>query len=181
MGDYVKGDFDFLSRVIRENDIHTILEIGSFHGSSACFFAGQEGVDAIVCVDPFEVSIHDPWWIDLKYRGIANPYWDVFVANIKPFAHKIIPMRGYSYNMIDKVHENFPQGLDMVYIDGNHSYEGCKRDIELYRSVARKILIGDDYQLLPHSEWPEFPGVRKAVAELVPDCTITGRFWWRKM
>lgn len=42
--------------------------------------------------------------------------------------------------------------VDLVYIDGDHTYEGVKLDIEMYGPLARKVLCGDDYD-------PEVPTV----------------------
>lgn len=54
--------------------------------------------------------------------------------------------RGYS----DKVVENFQDNMfDFIYIDANHSYEGCTKDLELYWPKLKEggILMGDDYHL----------------------------------
>ncbi len=182
MPDYVKADFDFLSGLIESYSIQTIIEIGSFHGSSACFFAKHDRVTSVVCVDPFEVSRHDPWWEDLKVRNIANPYWDTFLANIlkSPYKEKIHPVRGYSYNSYDYVARAYGRA-DMVYVDGNHSYEDCRLDILNYLPLARKIMVGDDYQNDPKTGFPYFPGVSRAVREIFPSHEVTGRFWWRRL
>jgi ubiquinone/menaquinone biosynthesis C-methylase UbiE len=39
--------------------------------------------------------------------------------------------------------------VDLVYIDGNHTEEGCLRDLRLAARSTDRILV-DDYQLLPH-------------------------------
>ena len=60
------------------------------------------------------------------------------------------------------------ESFDMIYIDGDHSYEGCKKDLlEAYKKVKRGgWIMGHDYELnLNRGKilW-EF-GVRKAVDE----------------
>lgn len=49
---------------------------------------------------------------------------------------------------------------DFVYIDGDHSYEGAKRDMEIWwpRLASCGILAGHDFT-------PELPGVMQAVME----------------
>lgn len=56
-----------------------------------------------------------------------------------------------------------PYFFDFVFIDGDHSYEGCKRDIEAWyqRVKAGGLLCGHDYA---HHEFPGF-GVTEAVDE----------------
>lgn len=50
--------------------------------------------------------------------------------------------------------------FDLAFIDGDHSYEGCRRDIEAYKRLVKKggTLSGHDY----HAAWP---GVVRAVDE----------------
>ena len=49
---------------------------------------------------------------------------------------------------------------DMIFIDALHTYEGVKKDIELWKDNATVILSGHDYT-------PGWPGVVKAVDESV--------------
>jgi hypothetical protein len=64
--------------------------------------------------------------------------------------------------------------LDLVFIDDDHSYEGCKAAILAWRSKVRPggWLAGHDY-------YPErFPGVVKAVKELIPGFGVADDFVW---
>lgn len=57
-----------------------------------------------------------------------------------------------------------PDGrLDMVFIDGDHSYEGCSDDIAIWR----KLLNIDGYMAIHDYNPPYFPGVCQAVDELM--------------
>ena len=51
--------------------------------------------------------------------------------------------------------------LDFVFIDGDHTYEACKRDIIAWLPKVKEggWITGHDYH--------EFPGVKKAVDELL--------------
>ena len=61
--------------------------------------------------------------------------------------------------------------LDLVFIDGDHSYEGAKADIEAWKPVAR-ILAGHDY----YERWP---GVVRAVDEAFEDVNLMpDTMWW---
>lgn len=63
-------------------------------------------------------------------------------------------------------HEAAPQvpdgSLDFVFIDADHSYRECLRDIKLWTPKVRQggLVCGDDY------DHPEFPGVREAVHDV---------------
>ena len=49
--------------------------------------------------------------------------------------------------------------FDMVFIDAEHTYEGCKADLEAWAPKARKIVAVHDYT----ASWP---GVMQAFNEM---------------
>ena len=63
--------------------------------------------------------------------------------------------------------------LDWIYIDGDHSYEGCLKDLENALQVVRPggLIIGDDYGW-PDAKWQK-PGVTKAVNEFINNNKLT--------
>ena len=72
-------------------------------------------------------------------------------------------------------------GVDLVYIDGDHSYDGCREDIRLWQQAVKPggWLGGHDYS------HPRFPGVTRAVREAFPDWADTvidgaDHTWWRR-
>lgn len=70
-----------------------------------------------------------------------------------------------------------PDGtLDFVFIDADHSYEACKADILAWRPKLKAggLLCGHDY----HNEENPFPGVDRAVDELVPSVEVGPNFTW---
>lgn len=72
--------------------------------------------------------------------------------------------------------DNFtvPEHIDLVYIDGNHEYEGCKSDLSMYGHAD--IVCGDDYKPLGQSgPWRPQLGVVQAVTEYVES---SGRDFW---
>lgn len=66
------------------------------------------------------------------------------------------------------VGRNFNQGeVSVLFIDGDHSYEGCKRDIEGWYPKMKK-----DGVMLFHDCDESSPGVQQAVAEFVNNHTV---------
>lgn len=78
--------------------------------------------------------------------------------------------------------ELFPhyEKVDMVFVDGDHSYEGCKGDIEIWipniksggiiavHDYKKKELYAHDEDYKPYAPHPKpWPGVDKAVDELL--------------
>lgn len=160
-----------LETLIAEHNVKSVLEIGSFLGLSAAWFA--ERVESVICIDKFEEveteeSDNNLVWT-LRTKGLPNPFLDVFLQNMDDagVAHKITTVVGWSR----VVHRQIPD-VDLVYIDGDHSYEGCWSDIKKYRSKARLVICGDDYTA-------RFPGILAATAELLPGHKSNGPFWWK--
>ena len=69
---------------------------------------------------------------------------------------------------LDAVKKVKNKSLDFVFIDGDHSYEGCKADIEAWNKKVKPggFLCGHDYG----SE--RFPGVKQAWDESYPNLTV---------
>ena len=63
-----------------------------------------------------------------------------------------------------------PSNIDLVFIDGDHSYEHVKQDIITWKPKVRSggLLTGHDYSLF-------FPDVMKAVNECLPNKFVVGK------
>ncbi len=162
-----------LEQLIAEHKIKSVLEIGSFLGLSAVWFAQR--VKAVTCIDTFEEKAVEPSDNNLVYtianERIPNPFRHVFERNINEagVAPKITIIQSPSVTAWQ-----FVEDFDLVYIDGDHSYDGITSDILLYRGKAKKIICGDDYT-------ERFPGILRATAELFPNHQSNGPFWWNVM
>lgn len=60
-------------------------------------------------------------WHDANYKSV--------VEKIKGHEGKVTILKGFSYKMADNVPDN---SLGMAYIDGDHTYEGARADIDSY-------------------------------------------------
>jgi hypothetical protein len=167
---------DVLSRLIRDHAIHSILEIGSFCGDSAAWFSNQPGVWSVYCVDPMKVI--QPWWeADVLAVGWPLNYGPCFYENITANgrADYIHLLQGTSAEMIQVA-----PVVDMVYVDGDHSYEGCLFDIHAYMPKARKLICGDDHHYDPSGN-PYFPGVVQACEEALESYHVEQLTWWKEI
>jgi hypothetical protein len=98
---------------------------------------------------------------------------------IDPYVNN--PFRSDRVRFIKKKSEHavadVPDNLDFVYIDGDHSYEACKKDIELYYPKVRSggVIGGHDFGILNL-------GVIKAVLEFRDKTGLElqgrGLEWW---
>ena len=99
------------------------LEIGSFIGASACFIsAGLDLESKLLCIDT--------WGNDAMSEGKRNTK-DEFDLNTQHFQEKIIKIQGYSTKVKEQI-LSITNKLDLLFIDGDHSYEGCKADWDTY-------------------------------------------------
>jgi len=138
-------------------DNSVIVEIGAFKGKSSCFIA--EGIRSKNC----EFYTIDTWYND----GMEESRMDVFpdfLKNVAPYKDKIRPLRGSSC----KIREDWPEQkkIDFLWIDGDHSYKGVKRDIQDWVPLVKKngIICFHDYR--------DEPDVKRAVDEIAFDGTI---------
>jgi hypothetical protein len=81
--------------------------------------------------------------IALSQRKLDKQYED-FVCRVKDNDSCRI-CREYSFEAVRKFQDNY---FDLVYIDADHTYEGCYRDIVDWYPKVKKggFLLGDDYR-----------------------------------
>lgn len=128
-----------------------IVEIGSYLGASACCIAsGLNKYSKLYCIDS--------WNNDAMSEGTKDTF-DEFLVNTKKFEHLITPIRGMSYDVVDDIKKLTNNHIDMFFIDGDHSYEGVKKDWDLYSPLLKSgsIVVFHDIG------WAD--GVKKVVRE----------------
>lgn len=105
-----------------------------YRGEYAKFLLDNTTVTRYIAVDP---------WTTDKGEICANIYHS-FLDTVKPFMDKIAVIKKDSIIASKDFSDN---SLDFVYIDGNHSYECVKEDLNAWWPKVRKggILAGDDY------------------------------------
>lgn len=67
---------------------------------------------------------------------------------------------------------------DLVFIDADHSYEGCLKDIKAYKDVTREWIGGHDYKNFQPQF--DFSGVDKAVEETFGEVEEGANVTWFK-
>ena len=150
-------------------DEFVVLEIGSYVGDSTAIFA--DNVKQVYSVDPFENGYDKDDDSSHKHdMAIVEKQFDELVKA----KGNIIKNKMTSE---DASMDFGMQMFDLIYVDGEHTYEAVKKDIELWLIRARYFIAGHDYQNRHH------PYVAKAVQDSVgePHQTFRDTSWIKKI
>jgi hypothetical protein len=170
--------------LIRSLEISDVIEVGAFLGKTTLFFAQR--VSVVHSIDYWSLDhLTSQGEIDLaKELGLPLNFKSIWEDNIivcQRYGHhfarvvdhdpeeELLP--GPRRSLMFSGMYYYPRPADLVYIDGDHSYDAVLRDIRKYE--ATKIVCGDDYGV---SE-----GVTRAVDDTFTDkdrLKIRAPFWW---
>lgn len=132
----------------------TVVEIGVAQAEGAARILGLENVTKYIGIDPWAwddtppSEVYQEGYLDRK-MGLWKTQQDWEGAyeramqRLEPFGDRARVIRAYSHEAVGKV----PDGIDVVYVDGNHQYEYVLRDMELWYPKVREggLLMGDDF------------------------------------
>jgi predicted O-methyltransferase YrrM len=146
----VVSEIGKLFAIIEELQPKYVCEIGTFKGGTLYLWCEAARRDAVlVAVDYLIGPILHPF--SLRRR------W--FYQNFKKDACQTIHcLAGDSHRRetFDTVKRSLlNEKLDFLFIDGDHSYKGVKRDFELYLPLVREGGIIAFHDILPREECPE--------------------------
>lgn len=158
------------AQLARSAPVSHILEIGSWAGASALTWANAVlsltgKYPFILCVDPWRqyfnpkeiCTDHERYPVYCELAAIANSgkIFELFLHNIGSMGLReyVHPFRGTSAQLLPLLCE---QSFDVVYIDGDHSYDAVLVDLKESSRLVREggILCGDDLKLQLHeADW----------------------------
>lgn len=124
----------------------TIVEIGSWKGKSTFCLASGLRKGTIYAIDPFNADGEAGNKETYESKIGEKPLIDQFKENTRE-VHKnenIIALQGYSQEFVNKFSK-----IDLLFIDGDHSIEGCKYDFENFSKFIPKggyIALHDFYE-----------------------------------
>lgn len=152
----------------------TMIEVGSYQGESMEIFAKTGKLDTIVCVDPWKSGYDNKDVASKSDMRKVETAFDQRVSSVKDFAD-VVKFKGTLDTFIQSdLFKKFDGQFDFTYIDGCHTYEGCKHDIELCKQFIRpKIAFAG------HDHVDGWAGVKKAVDEMFgkPDIVLADSSW----
>lgn len=139
----------FLKYLIEQNNFCTMAEVGVRDGRTTFFLLNNIPNLTIYAIDKD---------ISLFYN-----------AHVKSqYGNRLIPIQGDS----SLVSKNIPD-VDLIFIDADHSYEGCSKDIKAYEHKVKDggVLSGHDI---------DFVGVNRAVKHFVKSYDVGPNNVWFK-
>jgi cephalosporin hydroxylase len=139
----------------------SVIDIGVNIGSSAMYFCASPNIACVTGIDPYGP------------QDETNVY----------FTRNILPTLGPKYVFMNRRSDQAymlweDDSVNLVCIDGDHSYDAVKKDIQLYLPKVKRggILCGHDYG----GNWE---GVIRAVDEVVgkPDRVFASTHWLKEI
>jgi predicted O-methyltransferase YrrM len=163
---------------LTENKEYKMVEIGAYMGESTMMFASSNLFKEIYTIEPFK---NVGGKIE-EFNGENDYNWDTiyneFQINTR-FFNNITLHKDFSYNVADKFEDN---SMDFIYIDGDHSYDAVKQDLEMYLPKLKDngVIGGHDY--LEKNKYYKQNTIR-AVNEVVgkPDKVFVDSSWIKQL
>lgn len=151
-----------------------VVEVGSWKGRSTRAL-GENVRGCVFAVDTWAGQADDSTHVnrELAQRGRAEVYGE-FLRNVGDLiaARRVIPVESTSIEAAEAFTRTHGLGVfDLVFLDGEHGYEGVRADIAAYLPLVRPggLMAGHDF--------PK-PGVRRAVLERFKEVSTEGAIWW---
>jgi predicted O-methyltransferase YrrM len=150
-----------------------ILEIGSYLGASAACFAAALATTRsdgkVYCVDT--------WGNETMPEGLRDTYSE-FRRNTAAYGRLIVPMRGRSTDVVTAVRAQ-TEFVDLLFIDGDHSYDSVFADWHAYRGLLRKG------SAVVFHDWGWAEGVQRVIteeaAQVVDMEGALPNLWWGRV
>jgi hypothetical protein len=115
------SDINSLERIVKRLPRGAVcVEIGSYLGASTIVIASNLGCTSkLYCVDT--------WMNDAMSEGPRDTYRE-FLQNTAVLSERITAVRSTSAAAASE----FSAEIDFLFLDGDHSYDGCKADVEAW-------------------------------------------------
>ncbi len=164
---------DFILNKYAGHPINTVIEIGTYHGGTLWMFSQFSANGANL------ISIDLP---EGNFAAGSNPHEFYFMKNyigrFEPVHQGLKHLQNFHYlrenshdemtkETVSALLESFHSEVDLLFIDGDHSYEGVKQDYYMYQEFVKDggLIIFHDINkhkqvpfCRPHQFWQELKG-----------------------
>lgn len=174
---------NYITTILNNHCLNGIgVEIGVKKGHFSKVLLDNWKCKKLYLIDPW--CNQDATTYDETHHNHSQDYEDCKTL-LNEYSDKFEMIRKFSH----EAHQYFEnESLDFIYIDGNHSYENVKQDLELWypKLVKHGIICGDDYTTIPQEDVFGYSfGVKKAVDEFAllhkknVSIDLTGEWYYR--
>lgn len=167
-----------LSNYIKGKGYKTGIEIGTAYGGCANHLLTHCDLERLICIDPYKYYPDMPGLFDQDdYDRLSKQTYER-LKDHKAYLPLILDSKA-AFELIERNKEyaksNFAKPVDFVFIDGLHTYDQVKWEIEHYSKLIRPggALLGHDYDI--------FEGVNKAVDEYCKPILLGGNVWLKEL
>jgi predicted O-methyltransferase YrrM len=133
-----------LLKILQKDKPRYILEIGTASGGTLFLFSRVIAEDAVIISIDLPGGMFGggyPRWKIPLYRALALPKQKIFL--IREDSHKMSTLNRVKEILKDKK-------LDFLFIDGDHTYNGVKKDFEMYNNLVYKNGKIAFHDIVPH-------------------------------
>lgn len=138
-----KWRYEILEQLIRDNGYVNFVEIGVAKGTTSKYLHDRIDNLSIYCVDPYELydSLHRR-----AKRKSKERYEDNY-AIAKDTLFNLPRVQHYRMHSVDAAKEFPDNSIDIVFVDGNHTYKAVMQDLKAWypKLVSGGCMAGHDY------------------------------------
>lgn len=137
--------YGVFSSVINENNFKKCAEVGIGYGLHANEILENTKVEKLYLIDPMKYYPDDSFVDDVEKMGGFEKLCKNIKTNLKKHESRYTWFRQESVSITT---EQIPDGsLDVVFIDGDHSYHGVTNDLNFWWKKIKigGYILGDDY------------------------------------
>jgi predicted O-methyltransferase YrrM len=168
----VRSEFVQIAGIIQKRKPKVLVEIGTANGGTLSAWCAMADEQAIIISIDLPGGIHGggyAYWRTMIYRQFSQP---------KQTLHLLRADSHQPETLVQLKKILPPDGVDFLFIDGDHTYEGVKADFETYSPLVRKggMIALHDICLHPpvmdcHVDkfWIELRGKYKSTTEIIED------------
>lgn len=171
-----------LENIINENGFVDCAEIGVMAGRNIAELLERCPQTRWHAIDPWEWTEEYKHWTRDQVKGHERKFDQVMDA----YPDRVVKHKLFSS---DAAWDFEDESLDFLFIDGDHSYEGVKRDIELWTPKVYHggIIAGHDWRN-SDKRGKKFDGVEQAIREALSEGIFSEQdvmlaedsVWWVK-
>lgn len=128
----VENPLSIASEIAKLTNAKNLFEIGTHVGYSSLLFLLND-------FNVYSTDINDVWTTTENLEKVQIVFNEFF-----PNQYKQIIRSSQEHNFFLEYFSKI--NLDIIHVDGLHTYESCKNDIELGKKLKIKYFLIDDYQ-----------------------------------